>query len=100
MLRGGSNNVMSSDKEVSLRGASEKIKFINQNIYAFNELKGGGVRERTQFQSLKKTFNEENFLTPGQISLIDVLYEKMMKGLGFDSFSSTYKHNPRKTLRH
>ena len=87
----------SSDKSVSLRGAIAKMEFITENIVALRQCRNGKKNVET-LGDLKSYYRHFRTLTDKQMSLVDCLYEKTMKGLGFESFEATYK--PKKGVRY
>jgi len=94
-----SSNVYSSDKGQSLNTALAQIEFITANKDALLKLRNG-KETLEKFNGIINNYKSTNHLTDNQKSFIDVIYEKTMKGLGFDSYLSTYKLNCKKHLRY
>ena len=88
--------VFHNDNPCAQRGAREYLKFILANKAALLKVKGG---EDFYKAARNLSFIIED-LTPKQLSFIDVIYEKTMKGLGLESFSATYKPNNKTNLRY
>lgn len=87
MLGKTTNHAMHNDNECSQRVARKSISFILQNLkYLDNVRNGSTYKERI----ISMAEQRENF-TDKQLSYIDTIYEKVMKGFGLPSFSSTFK---------
>lgn len=85
-----------NDRAGAQRRAKDYIKFIYQNRTFFDKLRNGS----TYKQAAESMFKQHAPFTDKQLSYIDVLYEKVMKGAGFPAVENTYKHNNRNTLRY
>lgn len=83
-----------NDNSQAQRTAREQLKFIIANGQYLLKVRGGENYHKTakDFSNMKEKF------TSPQLSYIDVIYEKTMKGLGYGSYSSTFK--PKKGLRY
>lgn len=81
-----------SDVQQAQRSAREQLKFILANGDKLLQIMNGRKYLMTaeEFAAIKEDF------TPKQLSYIDVIYEKTMRGVGFDSFTVTYKPMKRK----
>lgn len=90
-LRQTSSISLHSDKEYAQRAAKDYMEFIMTNLKQLDNLKNGKKLKEDAI-SLSKV--EGNYTDP-QLSYIDVLYEKIMKGFGLPSFSATYKPKKR-----
>ena len=76
-----------SDKECSERGARTILSFILQNRKYLDKVRNGACHKEAAINMCKQ---KEKF-SPKQLSYIDGIYEKTMKGMGLPSFSPTYK---------
>ncbi|MEW6507208.1 MAG: hypothetical protein AB1432_05625 [Bacteroidota bacterium] len=83
-----------NDNDQAQRSAREQLKFIVANKDKLNNVRNGNSYKIAAI-SLNRC--KENF-TPKQLSYIDNIYEKVMKGAGYESFSANYK--PKKSLRY
>jgi len=87
-LRNVSSSRWHNDSESAQRAAKEYLKFIMNNLHFLKK-----VKNSEKYISAAKSLNQQTSLfTPKQLSYIDVIYEKVMKGAGYPSFSATYKH--------
>jgi hypothetical protein len=82
-----------NDNSQAQRTAREQLKFILANGQYLLKVRGG----EKYFEDAKDFIKMKDNFTEPQLSFIDVIYEKTMKGLGFESYSSTFK--PKKGLR-
>ena len=87
MLDRINNTRFLNDNEQAQRAAKEQLKFIIANSQHLTKVRGGDnyLKTANDFMLMREKF------TPNQLSLVDVIYEKTMKGLGFESFNSTFK---------
>ena len=76
-----------SDKESSQRLIKATMEFIMDNIEFLDNVRNG-KKYREDAISLNK---QDYPFTSNQLSYIDNIYEKVMKGMGFPSYQSTYK---------
>lgn len=77
------------------RGAIQKLEFIKQHIEFLRKEDPDGKYEEAVY-SMSDQVNEHP-LTGRQLDYIDGIYEKLMKGMGFDSCGS--KHDYQTTLK-
>lgn len=85
-----------NDREGAQRRARDYIKFIYQNRKFLDKLRNGS----TYKSAAENLFVQHAPYTDKQLSYIDVLYEKTMKGAGFPAAETTYKHNNKANLRY
>jgi len=74
-------------RDTAERGAREQLKFIMANLESLRKADRKGNHER----AARSMNAQKERLTPKQLSYIDDIYEKVMKGAGFGSFTPTYK---------
>lgn len=76
-----------NDKEQSERSAREQLKFILANQSALLKVMNG----RKYLMSAEQMSESKEPLTDKQKSYVDVIYERVMKGLGLPSYSGSFK---------
>lgn len=82
-----------NDNRQSQFSRREQLKFILVNSKHLLNVKNGAHKLKTAKDLAEKT---EPF-TKSQMNLVDILYEDVMKGAGYESFHAAYK--PKKGLR-
>lgn len=75
------------DNPLAQRSAREYLQFILANGEYLLKVRGG----KKYLADAKDIAAQVEDFTPNQLSYIDVLYEKTMKGWGEESFSATYR---------
>jgi len=76
-----------NDNSQAQRAAREQLKIITMNLSKLEK-----IRNAAKYIQAVQDFNATKInFTPKQLSFIDVIYEKTMKGAGFESFAVTYK---------
>jgi len=81
------NSKFMSDKGQAQRSAREQLKFIIANKDKLMRIING----KNLIISAESLNNYQDNFTPKQLSFIDSIYEKTMKGFGFESYQTTYR---------
>ena len=89
MLSRADNARFHSDKEQSQRSAEQTIRLIYDKYEYF--VRVASDKEVNAFIQFRTMIRNKEPFTDNQKSYIDVLYETLMKGMGFDYFRTTYK---------
>lgn len=76
-----------SDKAYSQRAAKDYLDFIIDNLSQLDNIRNGAKYKEDARQLSKQEYP----YTSPQLSYIDAIYEKVMKGFGLPSFSPTFK---------
>ncbi len=81
------NPAYSNDMDQAQRGAKEQLKIILSNKSKLLKVRNG-----EKLLSIANSLNRnKTAFSPKQLSFIDSIYEKTMKGAGFESFTPTFK---------
>lgn len=94
MTRMPNQNVYASDKDHAQNTAKEQLKIILANKEHLLKARDG---KTLSFIAEDFSKSQEPF-TPKQLSFIDSIYEKTMKGAGFEAYSN--KHDLKKAIRY
>ena len=76
-----------NDNPRSQRSARDYLEFIIKNLTELDNVRNGAKYKQ---DAIRLSVQRHNF-TNKQLSYIDVIYEKVMKGMGLPSFQTTYK---------
>ncbi len=82
-----------SDKAISQRSGIAQLKFIDTQFTAFKSK--ATQKDLSAFYEFRNMYLTEQKFSNNQLSYIDGLYEKTMKGLGLPSYQSTYRPKKR-----
>lgn len=87
MLGNVNSSPQHNDNPRSQRSAREYLKFITNNLNALSNIRNG---KKYKEAATQLSIQKDNF-TNKQLSYIDVIYEKVMQGMGLPSFQTTFR---------